>query len=60
MSKNGKILKEYKNVFIGIGCSNSDPYHINMDKNAVPVVHPFRRVPIPLLVSFKNRLVALI
>lgn len=49
------LINEYKDIFSGTGCINST-YHIDIDKNAKPVVHPTRRVALPLLNSLKETL----
>ena len=37
------ILTEYADVFEGLGCL-ADPYHIEIDPTAQPVIHPPRKV----------------
>ncbi|GFO26019.1 retrovirus-related pol polyprotein from transposon 17.6 [Plakobranchus ocellatus] len=44
-SKNNDIVNEYKDVFQGLGCIGKT-VHIELDPNAVPVVHPPRRIPL--------------
>ena len=41
------ILTEYADVFEGLGCL-ADPYHIEIDPTAQPVIHPPRKIPITL------------
>ena len=41
------ILTEYADVFEGLGCL-ADPYHIEIDPTAQPVVHPPCKVPVTL------------
>ena len=41
------ILKEYADVFDGIGCFEGE-YHITLDSTVPPVVHSPRRVPVAL------------
>ena len=41
------ILTEYADVFEGLGCL-ADPYHIEIEPTAQPVVHPPRKVPVTL------------
>ena len=41
------ILIEYADVFEGLGCI-TDPYHIEIDPAAQPVIHPPRKVPVTL------------
>ncbi|GFY26270.1 transposon Ty3-I Gag-Pol polyprotein [Trichonephila clavipes] len=43
ISKN-ELIKQYKNVFTGVGEFPNEPYHITLKDNAVPVIHPPRRV----------------
>ena len=44
---NDSILTEYADVFEGLGCL-ADPYHIEIDPTAQPVIHPPRKVPVTL------------
>ncbi|XP_046569886.1 uncharacterized protein K02A2.6-like [Haliotis rubra] len=46
-SASREILKEFKDVFQGIGCIE-DEYCIKIEENAVPVVHAVRRGPLAL------------
>ena len=39
-----QIFQQYADLFTGIGCI-ATPYHIKMDKDATPVVHPPRKIP---------------
>ncbi|GFU34203.1 transposon Tf2-6 polyprotein [Nephila pilipes] len=55
ISKN-EIIKQCKDVFTGIGEFASEPYHITLKDNSVPVVHPPRRVPQFLQPKFKSTL----
>ncbi|GFS90805.1 uncharacterized protein K02A2.6 [Nephila pilipes] len=58
ISKN-ELIKQYKDVFTGIGEFPSEPYHITLKDNSVPVIHPPRRVPQalqPKLTSTLNNL----
>lgn len=50
-----KILKKYDDVFKGIGSIEGE-YKIELVENAVPKVHPPRRVPYPLQEQLKNKL----
>ena len=42
-----QIQAEYSDVFTGLGCL-SRPYHMEIDPNADPVIHPPRKVPHPV------------
>ena len=42
-----QILKEYGDVFEGLGCMDG-PYHMELDDTVKPVVHPPRKVPLAL------------
>lgn len=50
------ILDIYSDVFEGLGCITNASYHIKVDKNAQPVVHPLRKVPVTL--RFNRNLIA--
>ena len=50
-----EIFNKYADCFEGLG-SISTPYHIKIDKNAVPVVHPPRKVPAALRDRLKQEL----
>ena len=55
--KNDDILKKYPDVFKGIGCIESlGEHHIHIDKNATPVVHAPRKVPVALRGRMKKEL----
>ncbi|GFX79803.1 transposon Ty3-I Gag-Pol polyprotein [Trichonephila clavipes] len=43
-----ELLKQYKDVFTGVGEFPNEPYHITLKDNAVPVIHPPIRVPLAL------------
>ena len=49
------LLQDYPDVFEGTE-KFKDPYHLKIDKSAVPVVHPPRRVPIALREELKAEL----
>ena len=49
------ILKEYKDVFTGLGCLPGD-YHIEIDEQVRPVHHAPRRIPVPLRAKMKAKL----
>ena len=42
------IVDLYSDVFEGLGCITGASYHIKVDSNAQPVVHPPRKVPVTL------------
>ncbi len=50
------ILKEYSDVFNGIGHLGGEPYHIQLGDNAEPVVNPPRSVAIDLQDQFQQEL----
>ena len=50
-----KILREYNDVFQGIGCLEGE-YHITVDPSIPPVIHPPRRVPVALQEPLKEEL----
>lgn len=52
------LINEFSELFEGIGCIN-EPYHIEIDKNAKPVVHPTRKVALPLMDDLKQSLAEL-
>ncbi|GFT28159.1 uncharacterized protein K02A2.6 [Trichonephila clavipes] len=56
-SKN-ELIKQYKDVFTGVGEFPNEPYHITLRDNAVPVIHPTRRVPLALQPKFKNDIIS--
>ena len=49
------ILTEYADVFEGLGCL-ADPYHIEIDPTAQPVIHPPRKVPVTLREPLRQEL----
>ena len=42
-----RILKDYSDVFEGLGCMDG-LYHMEVDDNVKPVIHPPRKVPVAL------------
>ena len=50
------ILKEYKDVFKGIGTLLGGPYHIRLKEEYKPVQHPPRSVPIAMQSAYKLEL----
>ena len=49
------IIQDYKDVFGELGCLKGD-HHINIDPNAIPVIHPPRKIPISLMKKPKAEL----
>ena len=50
-----QILKEYSDVFEGLGCMDG-PYHMELDETVKSVVHPPRKVPVALRDRLKEEL----
>ena len=50
-----ELLQRYDSTFGDLGCLPGE-YHINIDPNAKPVVHPARRVPFALKAKLKAEL----
>ncbi|KAK3735267.1 hypothetical protein QZH41_001046 [Actinostola sp. cb2023] len=50
------ILKEYEDVFTGIGCFPGPEYHIEVDPDVSPIQHPPRKVPVHLQSAYKEEL----
>ena len=50
------ILKEYNDVFCGIGTLPGDEYHIKLKKNYEPVKYSPRPFPIKLKLAYKEEL----
>ena len=48
-----EILKEYEDVFDGIGCLEGT-YQIKIDHSVTPVVHPPRKIPLTLREKVKE------
>ncbi len=53
--ENTDILKEFDDVFNGLGCIPG-VYHIKIDPTVAPGIHPPRKVPIPLKDQIKTEL----
>ena len=53
------IMKEYKDVFEGLGCIGGN-YHIDMKPDIKPVVHPPRKMPVAFREPFKKELEKLV
>lgn len=52
----GSIVEEFSDVFSGIGCIDSEPYHITLEEGAKPVIHATRKVALPLHKDLKENL----
>ena len=50
-----RILKDYSDVFEGLGCMDG-LYHMEVDDNVKPVIHPPRKVPVALRDRLKEEL----
>ena len=50
------ILKEYSDVFKGVGTLPGGPYHIRLKEQYRPVQHPRRSVPIAMQNAYKTEL----
>ena len=53
---NEYILKEYHDVFKGVGTLPGGPYHIRLKEQYRPVQHPPRSVPIAMQTAYKAEL----
>ena len=53
LSSREAILRDYKDVFEGLGCTPQE-YHIEVKQDATPVVHPPRKVPFSLHAKLKE------
>ena len=53
--KSDPTLSEFLDVFTGVGCLEEN-YSIRFDDNIPPVVHPPRKVPVPLRETLKTEL----
>ncbi len=51
-----QILDCYKDVFEGLGCIKGVTHHIETDLSVPPVVHPPRKIPVPLREKVKEEL----
>ena len=54
------VLKEYEDVFTGIGCFPGPEYHIELDPDVKPVQHSPRQVPVHLQPAYKDELARLV
>ena len=50
------ILKEYHDIFKGVGTLPGGPYHIRLKEQYRPVQHPPRSVPIAMQTAYKAEL----
>ena len=50
-----EVVEEFPDVFTGLSCM-AGSYHIELDDNVEPVIHPPRRVPYSLLDKLKKKL----
>ena len=50
------ILKEYSDVFKGVGTLPGGPYHIRLKEKYRPVQHPPRSVPVAMQSAYKTEL----
>ena len=53
--KSDPILSEFLDILTGVGCLEGN-YSIRVDDNIPPVVHPPRKVPVPLRETHKTEL----
>ncbi|XP_044750579.1 uncharacterized protein LOC123310930 [Coccinella septempunctata] len=53
-----EIINENSDLFAGLGCLKQQ-YHIKLNENVTPIVHPPRRIPIPILNKFRETLIDL-
>ena len=53
------ILKEYHDVFKGVGTLPGGPYHIRLKEQYRPVQHPSRSVPVAMQTTYKEELARL-
>ena len=53
--RSGPILSEFTDIFTGVGCLEGN-YSIQVDDGFRPVVHPPRKVPVPLRDTLKSEL----
>ena len=57
--KGDPVLFEFTDVFSGVGCLDGN-YSIRVDERFSPVVHPPRKVPVPLREALKTELDSLV
>lgn len=54
-----KLLKKYESTFSGMGCIKGE-HHIEIKKDAEPVVHPIRKIPFAIQKKVKEALDSLV
>ena len=54
-----QIMTDYKDCFEGIGCFKGE-FHVTVDPNVPPVIHPPRRIPVALQDALKHELETLV
>ena len=52
-------MTDYKDCFEGIGCFKGE-FHVTVDPNVPPVIHPPRRIPVALQDALKHELETLV
>ncbi|KAK3736764.1 hypothetical protein QZH41_008004 [Actinostola sp. cb2023] len=55
INKDNDILERYADVFTGLGLVDGE-YHIEIDENAVPVIHASRKIPLGHIPKLKETL----
>ena len=50
------VLEEFADCFDKVGRFPGDKYHITLQENAIPVIHPPRTVPVHILPLYKQEL----
>lgn len=50
-----QLVTQYADVFTGTG-KLQEPYHLQIDPDAIPVIHPPRKVPLALKIDLKKEL----
>ena len=50
-----QIMTDYKDCFEGIGCFKGE-FHVTVDPNVPPVIHPPRHIPVALQDTLKHEL----
>ena len=53
------LLNLYSDVFEGLGCITDAVYHINVDQNTLPIVHPPRKVSVTLRPKLQQKLLCM-
>lgn len=57
--KEVNFLKNYNDIFEGIGCIKIDPYHLTIDKNIKPIINAPCKIPLALQEQFKRKIIKL-